>query len=487
MFADIKRTVKQTSVYSLGNISAKLVGFILLPLYTTHLSIEEYGILAILQAIAQILIGVFGLSLPTAMMRWAAPEKDAAKQQSIVFTTFITTVGIAVILSALLLPLSKQFSLKFFENSGFTSYFIFLFLAVSAGIVNNVPLNLLRLNEQSGFYIIVTTLKFTLIVLSNIYFVAYLKIGVEGIIISELIGHLFVIIITMPTLLKNSIFRIDMPALIGMIKYGAPLVFSIIFTFVLTLGDRFIIKYFYGDSSVGVYSLGHRIASVINMLILQSFQLGFIPIAYKKLNDPNAKRYFSKVLTYYTLILVFSALVVSLFSKELIRILATNSEYWIAFVVVPIVSYAFVIKGIQYTFALSFHYTKKTGYSAFVFVIGAVINIILNIVLVQKYDFIGAAVSLLISIGIMMILSYILGQKVYKIPYEIFKISKIFFIGLLLYLISLFLGGLEFWTLIFIKIALVSIFPIILYLLNIFDKVELEGLQKGIKDFKNLF
>ncbi len=76
MFADIKKTVKHTAVYSLGNISTKLVGFILLPLYTTHLSTEEYGVLAILQAIAQILIGVFGLSLPTAMMRWAAPEKD---------------------------------------------------------------------------------------------------------------------------------------------------------------------------------------------------------------------------------------------------------------------------------------------------------------------------------------------------------------------------------------------------------------------------
>ena len=487
MFADIKLTIKQTSVYSLGNISTKLVGFILLPLYTAHLSTEDYGILAILQAIMQILIGVFGLNLPTAMMRWYAPEKDPEKQKSIVFTSFISTVGIAIILSVLLLPLNEQFSIRLFETRDFSSYFTFLFLAVSVGIVNNVPLSLIRLKEQSGFYIIVTTLKFTLIVLLNIYFVAIQKIGVEGIIISELIGHLFVIIITAPILLKNSIFKIDSSALIGMIKYGAPLVFSLVFTFILTLGDRFIIKYFYGDSSVGIYSLGHRIASVINMLILQSFQLGFIPIAYKKLNDPNAKRYFSKILTYYTLILVFSALVVSLFSQELIRLLATNSEYWISFVVVPIIAFAFVLKGIQYTFALSFHYTKKTGYSAFVFVLGAVINIALNIALVQKYGFLGAAVSLLISIFIMLILSYILGQKVYKIPYEILKISKIFFIGLLLYLISLALGGLEFWTLIFIKIALVSIFPIILYILNIFDKVELEGLQKGMKDFKNLF
>lgn len=487
MFADIKKTVKHTAVYSLGNISTKLVGFILLPLYTTHLSTEEYGILAILQAIAQILIGVFGLSLPTAMMRWAAPEQDNNKQKSIVFTTLIATVIIAASLCGILLPMNELFSLKLFYTTDYSSYFTFLFLAVSAGIINNVPLNLVRLKEQAGFYVVITTLKFTLIVLCNIYFVAHKEIGVEGIILSELIGHLFVILVTIPVTIKNSIAKFDWSAFIGMIQYGAPLVFSIAFTFILTLGDRFIIKFFLGDSSVGVYSLGHRIGSVINMLILQSFQLGFVPLAYKKLNDPNAKRYYAKVLTYYTLVLVSSGMVLSIFSKELIILLAKNKEYWIAYSVVPIVAFAFVLKGIQYTFALSFHYTKKTGYSAVIFVIGAIINLSLNIVLVQKYDFLGAAVSLIVSVILMLILSYIFGQRVYKIPYEITKIYKILFIGLLCYISSVFTSGMEFWSAVFIKIILVLFFPILLYILRVFDNIEIESFKKGVRDFINLF
>ncbi len=478
MFNDIKRTIKQASVYSLGNISTKLVGFILLPLYTVHLSTEEYGILAILQAIMQILIGVFGLNLPTAMMRWYAPEKDIEKQKSIVFTTLLSTLFVAVLLSVILIPLSNKFSLEIFDNIEFTRYFIFLFLAVSAGIVNNVPLNLIRLKERSVFYITLTTIKFTLIILSNIYFVAYLKIGVEGIIISELIGHLFVIIFTIPMMIKNSTLKINLTVLLEMIKYGAPLVFSTIFTFVLTLGDRFIIKYFYGDSSVGVYSLGHKIASVINMLILQSFQLGFLPIAYRKLSEPNAKRYYSKVLTYYTLILVFSALIISLFSKELIKLLALNSEYWIAYIVVPLISFAFVLKGIQYTFALSFHYAKKTSYNALIVVVTAIINILLNIYLIRKFDFPGAAASLLLSILIMMILSYLLGQKVYKIPYEILKISKIFFVGLILYLISLLFSDISFVLQIFFKIIIIFTFPIILRLINVFEEIEIQSIKE---------
>ena len=486
MFADIKRTIKQTSVYSLGNISTKLVGFILLPLYTAHLLPEDYGVLAILQAIMQILIGVFGLNLPTAMMRWYAPEKDLTRQKSIVFTTLLSTLFVAILLSVLLIPFSERFAVEIFENTEFSTYFVFLFLAVSAGIINNVPLNLIRLKERSVFYITLTTIKFTLIILSNIYFVAYLKIGVEGIIISELIGHLFVIIITTPMMIKNSTLKIDVTILWEMIKYGAPLVFSTVFTFVLTLSDRFIIKYFYGDSSVGIYSLGHKIASVINMLILQSFQLGFLPIAYKKLNDPNAKRYFSKVLTYYTLILVFAALTISLFSKELIEVLALNSEYWIAYTVVPIISFAFVIKGIQYNFALSFHYAKRTSYNAAIVIITAFVNVVLNIILIQKYDFPGAAVSLLLSIFLMMLLSYFLGQKVYHIPYEIYKIGKIIFVGLLLYFISLLFSGIGLWVELFAKVLLVILFPILLYWLKIFDKVEIESLKRGINDFKNL-
>jgi len=486
MFADIKRTIKQTSVYSLGNISTKLVGFILLPLYTAHLLPEDYGVLAILQAIMQILIGVFGLNLPTAMMRWYAPEKDSTRQKSIVFTTLLSTLFVAILLSVLLIPFSERFAVEIFENTEFSTYFVFLFLAVSAGIINNVPLNLIRLKERSVFYITLTTIKFTLIILSNIYFVAYLKIGVEGIIISELIGHLFVIIITTPMMIKNSTLKIDVTILWEMIKYGAPLVFSTVFTFVLTLSDRFIIKYFYGDSSVGIYSLGHKIASVINMLILQSFQLGFLPIAYKKLNDPNAKRYFSKVLTYYTLILVFAALTISLFSKELIEVLALNSEYWIAYTVVPIISFAFVIKGIQYNFALSFHYAKRTSYNAAIVIITAFVNVVLNIILIQKYDFPGAAVSLLLSIFLMMLLSYFLGQKVYHIPYEIYKIGKIIFVGLLLYFVSLLFSGIGLWVELFAKVLLVILFPILLYWLKIFDKVEIESLKRGINDFKNL-
>lgn len=478
MFNELKNTVKQTSIYSLGNLSTKLVGFFLLPLYTGYLTTGEYGILAILQAIGQILIGVFGFNLPTAMMRWYSSEKDNLSQRSIVFTTFISTLIISVLLSFILIPFSEEFSSAFFNDHSFSNYFVILFLSVSAGIINNVPLNLIRLKEKSVFYIILTSIKFIIIVLLNFYFVAIIEIGVEGIILSELVGNLFIIIFTAPFLIKNSALKINLSILFEMFKFGVPLIFSTVFTFALTLGDRFIIQYFHGDSSVGVYSLGHKVASVINMLILQSFQLGFLPIAYKKIEEPNAKKYFSKVLTYYTLILVFSALVLSLFSKELIELLALRKEYWLAYSVVPIISFAFVLKGIQYVLSLSFHYTKKTIYSAIIVIVTAILSILLNFILVQKYDFIGAAVTFFISLLVMMLLSYFFGQRVYFIPYEKYKLIKIFFVGVTLFLCSYLFNEMQIILRLFLKAGLVLSFPFILFYINVFDRIEIDKVKE---------
>lgn len=485
MFHEIKKTIKQTAIYSFGNLSTKLVGFILLPLYTDHLLPTEYGILTILQAILQILIGVFGFNLPTAMMRWHSSESDVNKKDSIVFTTFFATTIIAIALSLLLLPFSGNFSLYWFSTEQFSTYFVYLSLAASAGIISNVPLNVLRLKELPVFYVVLSTIKFVAIILLNIYFVAYAKIGVEGIMISEFLGALVVIVLSLPIILKNTRFAINLKILKEMFIFGYPLVFSTVFSFVLTLGDRFVIEYFEGTANVGVYSLGHKIASIINMLVVQSFQLGFLPLAYKKLGSPNDKRYFSKILTYYTALLAFSVLSISLFGKEFIELFVNNKDYWFASSVIPIVALAFLVRGIQYNFSLSFHFEKKTNYVTLIIFITSAINVFLSIFLVKITGFIGAAYSLLISSILMMIISYYYGQKIFKINYELIKMAKIIALSFALYFISFLFQNSGLIINVIIKSILIISFPFIIYKLSIFDEVEIKSLKRGINDFLN--
>ncbi len=483
MFKSLKTTLKHSVIYGLGNISSKLVGFLLLPLYTEHLTVDEYGILTILEISTQILVSIFSFNISTAMLRWVAETVDKDHQKTIVFTTLVSTTVISILLFLIAIPFTNELSTLFFGTNKFSNYIVLLFLTSSLGIHNLFPLTLMRLREKSVMFATLNTLMFTITLLLNFYFIAHLKMGVEGILISLLIGQIFLSLITIPLVKANINLKFQFSILKEMLSYGLPLVFTTVFALLLTMSDRFIIKYFHGDASVGIYSLGHKIASVINMLIIQSFQLGFLPIAYKKAGEPDSQRFFSKTLTYYTFVLIISALAISLFSKELIMVLAQKKEFWDSYSVIPIISFAFVLKGIQVTFSLSFHYSKKTSHNAVIVIIATVINFVLNVIFVQKYGYIGAAYAMLISIFVMMWLSYYYGQKVYYINYETKKLYILVCLGIVLYFISTLFNDLNIYLNLTAKFLLICLFPFILVPLKFYESVEISTIKKLFNKF----
>jgi O-antigen/teichoic acid export membrane protein len=487
MFNSLKYTLKHSVIYGLGNISSKLIGFVLLPLYTKYLTVDEYGMLAILDITSQFLVSIFSLNIGTAMMRWSADTKDEVKQKTIIFTTLIATIAISIILLIIVLPFTDDLSYLFFSSDKFSDYILLLFITSSFGIYNLFPLTLMRLREKSSMFAILNTTRLVITLVFNVFFMAYINLGIDGILISLLIGQIFLSIATIPLIRRNIVFKFEFDILKDMIGYGLPLIFTTVFSLLLTMSDRFVIKYFYGDRSVGIYSLGNKIASVINILILQSFQLGFLPIAYKKLGSADAQRFFSKTLTYFTFFLIISALGISLFSKELLIVLAQKKDYLASFSVIPLISFGFVLRGIQYMFSLSFHYSKRTTYNAVIVIVSAVINIFLNIYLVQKFEFIGAAYAMLISTIIMVWLSYFYGQKVYHIDYEMKKLILLIVAGILTYLVSIYLSQFSFYLGILLKLILLILFPFILVPLKFYESAEIKRIKQSWTKWRNPF
>ncbi len=477
MLKSIKATVKHSLIYGLGNFSSKLIGIILLPLFTSLLTPAEYGILSIIEVSSQILMVVFSLNIHNAMLRWAAVEEDEEEEKSIIFTAFFGLILFGVFVSAAFIPFSRYFSVLFFNNLKFSDYFTILFLTSSFGILNFLPLTLFRLKEKSIRFSVLSTVRFTIVLLLDIYFLVYLKMGVKGIILSQLIGQIVLLIISLPFILKNISFKINFGLLVEMIRFGLPLVFSSLAGLALTLGDRYVIKFMKGDESVGIYSLGFKIAGIINVFIVQAFHLSYVPIAFKKLTEEGNKRFYSKTLTYYVFILVISALFISSFGRGIVHIMARDKNYWASFYVVPILSFMFVFKGIQYIFSLSFQFAKKNSYNVLVVTISAVLNLILNIILVKYFDFIGAAIATIIAFIVMTVLTYYFSQKLFPIKFELLKLAKMISLGIFLFLISLTIVNLNFWLNLLIKVILLGSFPLILYYWNFFEPIEIRTIK----------
>ena len=240
------------------------------------------------------------------------------------------------------------------------------------------------------------------------------------------------------------------------------------------------------DFSVGVYTLGYKIASVINVIIIQSFQLGFLPIALKKWGDVNANRFYAKVLTYFTLLLVISSLFLSFFAKDIIKLLAENQNYWLAVQIIPVLCLGFILKGIQYNFALVFHYIKQTHFLATLVIITTFINVGLNFILINYFGFSGAAISFLISSLIFVLLTYTISNRKFALPFENIKLFKMILIAFILYLMS---GLMEFGNNLInisLKTFLLLIYPVLLYIFRFYEPVEIQRI-KSFLGSKNRF
>lgn len=484
MIGRLKKTVKHTAIYGFGNISNKLVGLLLLPLYTDYLSTSEYGILSIIEITSSLLIILFTINLPQSMLLWCSREKSLDKEKSIIFTT---TIGIIVIAATVVIsfyPFHTELSGLVFGNEKFTNYFSLLMIWFFFGILNRIPQSLIRLRERSVFFSVVMSTKFTLILLVNIYLVAFVHMGVEGIVIGQILGEIYSLILTIPILYRNIRLSVEWKALKEMLVYGIPLIFTAVSSQLLSSGDRYIMLYFLTSSSVGIYAIAQKIGGVINVFLLNSFQQGFMPIAFKMFDQENSKRFFSKVLTYYTFILALTALFVSFFSKEVVYLLADHS-YYQSYTVVPFVAFAFLVKGINSVFTLSYHYSKKTTGYAIIIVVGMLLNIGMNILMIPWFGMYGAGISMLSSYIFMAVLSYKHAQKLYFIEYEIAKVIKIVVLSTVLYLITLYLPDTDNFIEVILKLALFMSFPFILFFLNFYDKIELIKLKQSWDKWKN--
>jgi O-antigen/teichoic acid export membrane protein len=485
MLSHIKHTVKHSAIYSIGNMANKLVGFILLPLYARHLTISEYGMWGLLEATSQIVVMIGGLRLPTAMMRWLADYKDQNDQKSIVTTALLSTLLIIAVLCTFGYSERYAISKLLLDSVEHVFYIKLLFLMILFRIYNQISMQLMRFYEKSALYVTFSLIRLSVTFTVTLLAILRFNMTIDGVLYGQIAGLAVMSILTIPYILKNINFQIHSNFIKNMIPYSFPLIFASSSAMLLNVGDRFILKYFTEFSDVGQYSLAYKIASIINVFIIQSFQLSYLPIAFKMCNKHESKRFFSKVFLYYELLLIFSVLVLSVFSKDVIYLIADNPNYTHAYLLVPVISSMFIFKGMQYIFSIGLHCAKKNNYNIIAVTTGAVLNIILNILFIPVGGKTAAAITSVFSVMVVALVYYHYSQKHYPVPYEINKFFKMLFTAIILYGISLLPIATSLWVIFPYKILLVILFPVLLYPLNFYEPIEILRIRQTWSKWRN--
>lgn len=490
MIERLKSTVRHTFIYSLSNIAPKVVGVILLPLYTAKLTRTDFGNWDLIDITIQILSEILILGQASSIILLNNSDEYKSKKESAFFTisTFV------LIASSLVVVFAETFTSIFsnlFSNSLIQPYYIRIAAyTVLLRVMNNFFMAKVRADEQSVFFTFVSLSRVLTTTAITIYLVGILNHGITGILFSGLLGEFLIIIVLLFKAVPQMRVKFDVDILKVGLRFGLPLVFGSVGFMLLNLSDRYIIKFLIGAEANALYGLAYRVSGVLNMFLVLPFSLGLLPIAYKYYGMPDDKRLYSKLMTYSSFFFVWGFVFLSLFSKEIISILSEKPQYETAYIVVPIILLSYVLSGMRLNAQIGMMLTKNTKPIAWITISAAALNIFLNFIFIPLYGITAAAFNTLIAFAIFYFVTQKYSDKYFSIPYENKKIFLLLIIGTALSSIVYFMPNTNLFLSITIKLIVTAIFPFILYPFNFYEKAELEILRspKKILEFaKGIF
>jgi O-antigen/teichoic acid export membrane protein len=477
MLSSLQSTFKNSIIYGIGNMSIKVIGLILFPIYTKELSISDYGVLGMLEVTSQIVIAIFSFNIQAALLRLYFNKEYKGKQGSMIFSTLAFLSLSVVLMICFITPLSGFLSEKLLHSGDYAKLIKVMILASGIQIINTVPSTLLRLLENAKLYSIAMVVRLLLTLLLTIYLVVNLQKGIEGIFIGQIAGHIVFFAVVAVVLLRNIKLEFDKRIILAMLAFSLPLVFSSVANVLLSVVDRYSLSFMGDMADVGVYSAGFKIANTL-LMVFSSFQLAITPVIYKKINDPDNLRFYSKIFTYMAFGGMILVLGMSMFGKEIIKFLALDPDYWAGYKIIPIIAYGLFFNNLRYFATTGLNIAMKTKTIALLTVLVALLNIGLNILFIKQFGYIGAAVATLISHIVFSILIYRRAQKTYPVPYELNKVYLVIIVSLIILPISFLTNDFSLLWRIIAKSGLIMLFPVILYFFNFYEKIELERIKQ---------
>ena len=456
----------------------------MIPVYTRFLTPSDYGILELLYITSSVLSIFIGVGIESAVGRFYFDYKEQKERNMVISTAYIGFGFLSLLVISIVLPFSDNLASFILSAPELGHLFEISLVTLGLGFVVPISIVYLRVQQKSLAILVVQSIKTIITLGLNIYFVVILENGVEGILSATLIATITAtVVLSIFTFYKTG-FKMDFKLLKHMIIFGLPLVPSQISAFIVQASDRYFIKTYADMNLTGLYSIGYKFGSLINQFVTSPFIQIWTPRRFEFYNHENAQNIYARIFTYFCAISIFVGLIMSIFAKEVI-IIMTTKDFYSAYKIVPIVVLSYIIFSFHYHFNIGILMKKKTKYLAYTNILNGTLNLILNFILIKKFDIWGAAYATLICFFFKSSLVYYFSNKLVKIILEWRRVLTLFGFAFILFFISLFIDTGSIYLDILLKAFLISIFPILIYIFKFFDDNEIKRIKQII--FKRKF
>ena len=383
-----RRLLSNTMLFAVSTFSSKVLVFLLMPLYTRVLSTSDFGLVDLIMQAANLLIPMVSLGMMNAVVRFGL-DKGYSKQG--VFTAGITSIGIGFLVFAALFPLVGK--LPFLQGN-----LLLLYAYVLCACLRSLFSQFVRAKMYTRLYAVDGVLSTLFTIAFNLLYLLEFKMGVAGyilaIISADLASCLFLFFTAQlyryfnPAALTGTLFS-------AMLRYSLPMIPATMFWWVTNVSDRYMVTYMISEAANGLYAVAYKIPTIVTLfstIFTEAWQLS----AMEEQKGRGRNRFFTKIFLSLQGVVFITGAGLILCAKLAIRILA-SPDFYGAWQYIPILILATVFSCFASFMSSVYMVEKKSTLSLTTTLVGALLNVALNLLLIPKIGVNGAALATFIS------------------------------------------------------------------------------------------
>ena len=383
-----KYLLKNTVIFSIGNFGTKIISFFLVPLYTNILTTREYGTVDLIYTIGMVLVPLLTLNIGESIMRFAL-DKDADCDK--IMSTGITILIFGAIIGLLILPIANLFE-------SVSNYSIYIYLYTLTLAFSQIFLCYLRGKEFLLKYSIGNIIQSLTIAIFNIIFLIGMKKGIEGYLMAYILANVCTGLYGFWAGKVNLVIKkysIDIELSKNMIKYSVVLIPNSFMWWIMNSSDRMMVSAMISVTANGVYAVAYKIPTLLST-ITTIFNQAWSYSAIREDESEDKEEYNNRVYENLVTIVIVVATGLLMIMKPFLSVYV-GKEYYTAWHYVPYLIVGFVFMTLGSFIATSYTVHKDSMGFLMSGTVGAIINLILNFILIPMMGVSGAAFATCIS------------------------------------------------------------------------------------------
>lgn len=428
--------VTHAATYAVGNVISRLVGFLMLPIYTRFLTPADYGTVGLLTFALALMEPLFGARLARAVPKFYFDAQDERSQRAVIWSALLLTAGVSAVTTVAVAAFSRPVSLLLFGSQQYRVATALFAVNLLTQPLEYTGMMYIRLQERSVLYLGVSLAKLALQIAANIYLVVDLRLGVVGVVVSGVVSSMAVgmVLSIYIALHKRPLFDWAMSR--EMLRFCWPLWFSGLAGLYLGSSGAMYLRIFASLNGVGLLQLGLKFATVVTLLIWTPFFQHWEPMSYKYHREADAKERYQVAFVAVSVLMFVGGLGVSLFSEPAIKLMAAPAFYAAA-ETVPLLTLGQIFSNLALYFHFGFLIAGRTRISSLCQYIAAGILTIGYVSLVPRFGLRGAVEAQCLAYAANFTYVYIWSKRYFDPGFDVVPIPIFILIGVIAYEVAI--------------------------------------------------